>query len=73
MLQEARKTGKPFDPMRLDPGCLQVSSPAPAPHCLNDTVRADSLYYRSVIESPPFICTSYIMLQVYVGTGFVSI
>ncbi|XP_063340931.1 pleckstrin homology domain-containing family G member 6 [Pelmatolapia mariae] len=23
MLQEARKTGKPFDPMSLDPGCLQ--------------------------------------------------
>lgn len=69
MLQEARKTGKPFDPMRLDPGCLQVSPP---PSSLNDTVRADSLYYRSVIESPPFICTSYIMLHLYVGTGFVS-
>lgn len=72
MLQEARKTGKPFDPMRLDPGCLQVSPPPPLPSSLNDTVRADSLYYRSVIESPPFICTSYIMLHLYVGTGFVS-
>lgn len=24
MLQEVRRTGKPFDPMRLEPGCLQV-------------------------------------------------
>lgn len=24
MLQEARRTGKPFDPMRLEAGCLQV-------------------------------------------------
>lgn len=25
MLQEVRRTGKPFDPLRLEAGCLQVT------------------------------------------------
>lgn len=30
MLQEVRRTGKPFDPMKLEAGCLQVRA-----HCLH--------------------------------------
>lgn len=32
MLQEARRTGMPFDPMRLEAGCLQVCIRCKKPH-----------------------------------------
>lgn len=34
MLQEVRSTGMPFDPMRLEAGCLQVRA-----HCQQNTLQ----------------------------------
>lgn len=47
MLQEVRRTGMPFDPMRLEAGCLQVWI-----HCLQDTLQTYSevCFWLSVVQ-----------------------
>uniref|UniRef100_A0A669F906 DH domain-containing protein n=1 Tax=Oreochromis niloticus TaxID=8128 RepID=A0A669F906_ORENI len=57
MLQEARKTGKPFDPMRLEPGCLQFHKRFSSYHeyCLEEE---DNLEFsRRQMENNPHFST----------------
>uniref|UniRef100_A0A4W6DFZ0 DH domain-containing protein n=1 Tax=Lates calcarifer TaxID=8187 RepID=A0A4W6DFZ0_LATCA len=48
MLHDVRRTGKPFDPMRLEAGCLQVGT-----HCLQDKLQ----FTRRQMESNPHFLT----------------
>ena len=58
MLQEVRRTGDPFDPVRLEAGCLQVRV-----QCLQDTLQQK--------KSPEHLChiSLNMPLAVYLG-GF---